>query len=92
MCSDRDWIKDTIAHRQPTAVPYNFLFCPPARITLEKHYATEDLANALDLPIRMQRCRSVKPLYASPEKFGLTAAYNLSVAEFANKPMNSIGS
>lgn len=67
---DRRWIRQTLEHRQPRAVPYNFLFSPPARARLEAHYGTCDLEAALELPIRIGGPRSIKPLYARPAEFG----------------------
>ena len=46
MQDDRAWIRDTLAHREPRAVPYNFMFSPPARACLEAHYGTSDLEAA----------------------------------------------
>ena len=43
MSHDRDWIKQTIAHKQPAGVPYNFTFTPPAQARAEEHYKTDDL-------------------------------------------------
>jgi uroporphyrinogen decarboxylase len=69
---DRSWIRDTLGHREPAAVPYNFMFSPPARARLEAHYGTSDLESALGLPLRMSGTRSPKPLYASPAEYGST--------------------
>ena len=59
-------------HRQPPAVPYNFMFSPPARARLEAHYGTADVEAALGLPLRIGGPKSIKPLYASPAEFGPT--------------------
>ena len=67
---DRQWIRDTLAHREPEAVPYNFMFSPPARACLESHYRTSDLEATLGMPIRINGTRSIKPLYATPAEFG----------------------
>ena len=72
MGGNRDWIVDTIAHRSNRAVPYNFMFSPPARAKLVEHYGTDNLEAALDLPIRMEAPASIKPLYASPDRYGET--------------------
>jgi uroporphyrinogen decarboxylase len=68
--NDRSWIVETVAHRRSAAVPYNFMFSPPAREALERRYATEDLEETLALPIRMNAPVSIKPLYADPAEFG----------------------
>jgi len=70
MCSNKDWIKQTIAHKKTSAVPYNFMFSPPAEKVLTRYYGRSDLAELLNLPIRMNAPRSIKPLYANPEEFG----------------------
>ena len=61
----RRWIRDTLAHRQPRAVPYNLSLSPSVRARLEDHYATSDVEQAMELPIRMNGSKSVKPLYAA---------------------------
>ena len=76
---DRQWILATLAHRQPPAVPYNFMFSPPARARLEAHYGTRDIESAIGLPIRMAGPRSVKPLYAPPAEFGPTVTDEFGV-------------
>ncbi len=72
MCKNRRWIEETLAHHDTGAVPYNFGFSPPALEVVRKHYGTEDIEDALDFPIRMTGCTSVKPLYAAPARFGQT--------------------
>jgi len=70
--NNKRWIEETLAHHQTDLVPYNFLFTPPARKLVENYYGTDDVATALDLPIRMIGLGTVKPLYASPEEYGET--------------------
>ncbi len=79
MNDDRQWILATLAHREPPAVPFNFMFSPPARARLEAHYGTRDLESALGLPIRMSGPRSVKPLYAAPSEFGASVTDEFGV-------------
>lgn len=79
MCTDRDWIKATIAHQQTPAVPYNLSLTPPARAALETHYHTDDVKEALHLPIRTSSCGSTKPFYASPAEFGETVTDEFGV-------------
>jgi uroporphyrinogen decarboxylase len=67
---DRTWIQDTLAHRPPRAVPYNFMFSPPARACLEAHCRTSDLETTLGMPLRFGGTKSIKPLYAPPAEFG----------------------
>jgi uroporphyrinogen decarboxylase len=79
MHDDRPWIAATLKHRQPGAVPYNFSFSPPARACLEAHYGTRDIEEAIGLPLRMGGPKSIKPLYAPPEKFGASVADEFGV-------------
>ena len=59
--NNREWIVDTLAHRKTGRVPYNFLFAPPALALAREHYG-DPVDAALDLPLRMTGCRSIKPL------------------------------
>lgn len=72
MSGNRDWILETLA-RRTAAVPYNFMFSPPARRKVEEHYGGGPIEDVLDLPIRMSGPVSIKPLYADPGEFGPTA-------------------
>ena len=72
MGTNKDWIKTTLAHKRTQAVPYNFTFTPPARLSLQKYYKQTNLEQALELPIRMSGPVSIKPLYAEPAKYGDT--------------------
>jgi uroporphyrinogen decarboxylase len=76
----RQWIRDALEHRQPSAVPYNFMFSPPARGRLEAHYGTSDVETALGMPLRIGGPKSIKPLYASPERFGASVMDEFGVA------------
>ncbi len=69
MGGNREWIVETLAHRETGRVPYNFLFAPPALELARKHYG-DPVDQALDLPVRMMGCKSIKPLYAPPGKYG----------------------
>ncbi len=71
MTTDKDWIQQTLEHRESHAVPYNFMFSPPAEKAAKTHYG-EDLEEALSLPIRMTGPKSVKPLYANPDEYAET--------------------
>ncbi len=79
MCRDRDWIKETVAHKQTDAVPYNATLSPPATAALQKHYGTDDVEEALGFPIRMSGCNSIRPLYASPAEYGRTTSDEFGV-------------
>jgi uroporphyrinogen decarboxylase len=68
----RSWILRTLSHHEPPAVPYNFMFSPPAQAALEDYYGTQELEETLGLPIRMSAPSSIKPLYADPGRFGDT--------------------
>lgn len=84
MHDDRQWIVATLEHRQTDAVPYNFMFSPPARARLEAHYGTGDLELALGLPLRFNGPTSVKPLYAEPDEFGPTISDEFGVTWSTN--------
>ena len=79
MRSDREWIERTLRHEETFAVPYNFMFSPPARRAAEAWYGA-DLEQRLALPVRMSGCTSVKPLYADPAQFGKTVVDEFGVA------------
>ena len=79
MGRNRDWIKATLAHEPGGPVPYNFLFCPTVAAAVKGHYGVDDLAEAIDLPMRMNSCTSIKPLYASPDEFGTTVTDEFGV-------------
>ena len=70
MRENRNCIKTALAHKRTQAVPYNFMFSPPAQLMLEEYYGHADLEQALELPIRMSAPVSIKPLYADPARFG----------------------
>lgn len=72
MADAKAWIRQTLAHEQPDAVPYNFMFSPPVQGMLERHYAPP-LEDVLDFPLRMTGAASIKPLYAPPAQFGTSA-------------------
>ena len=60
----------TLEHKEPSAVPYNFMFTPSIRQSLKKHYGQADIEQTLEFPIRMSAPVSIKPLYADPAEFG----------------------
>lgn len=72
MRGNREWIEETLAHHETGAVPYNFLFSPPALERVQKHYGTDSIQDALNFPVRMTGMTSIKPLYAAPARFGET--------------------
>ena len=76
---NRLWIEKTLAHEETGAVPYNFIFCPPARRLAEQHYGTRDLENRLDFPSRMNSPLKKRPLYATPEEYGETTTDEFGV-------------
>jgi len=69
---NQEWIRETLAHHDTGAVPYNFMFSPPALEVVRKHYGTDSVEHTLDFPIRMTGTTSVKPLYAAPAAYGDT--------------------
>jgi uroporphyrinogen decarboxylase len=76
--SDCDWLRRCLAHEETDAVPYNFMFSPPTERLAKQHYGP-DLAAGLALPMRMTAPRSIKPLYASPDRFGPTVSDEFGV-------------
>jgi uroporphyrinogen decarboxylase len=70
--TNREWITLAISHKETRSVPYNFLFSPKVFKALSDYYKTNDLEEAICLPIRMNGPRSIKPLYADPDSYGPT--------------------
>lgn len=67
--TDREWIERTVRHEESGAVPYNFMFSPPAERIAQERYG-DNLEDALALPMRMTAPWSCKPLYADPGEYG----------------------
>ena len=78
MADTKAWIRQTLRHEQPEAVPYNFMFSPPVQAALEEHYGNP-LDEVLDFPLRMTGPASIKPLYAPPSRFGDSAVDEFGV-------------
>lgn len=72
MSTNRDWIRQTLAHDEPEAVPYYFDFTPPAKETIETYYGAP-IEEHLQFPLRLKGLKTIKPLYADPDEFGETA-------------------
>jgi len=72
MQTNREWIEKTLRHEESDAVPYNFMFSPPALRRVEERYGGP-IEETISLPIRMGGPASIKPLYADPALFGPTA-------------------
>lgn len=68
--NDRAWIESVLGGDDGQAVPYNFMFTPPAIRILQEHYQCKDLAQALAMPMRSTGCKTIKPLYADPAEYG----------------------
>ena len=85
MRDDREWIRKTIAHQPTGAVPYNFGFTPQPQAALLKHFGAADIGEALELPMRKGGCNTIKPLYASPAKYGPTLADEFGVVWTTNE-------
>ena len=85
MLTNCEWILRTLAHDEPPAVPYNVSLSPPAKAALEAHYGTDDLAAALNLPIRMASVGTLKPLFASPAEYGPTITDEFGVVWSTNE-------
>ncbi len=81
---DKDWILNTLSHRESERVPFNFSFVPPVQRRLEEYYSTNDLEQTFGLPIRMSGPKSIKPLYAHPDDFGATATDEFGVVWATN--------
>ena len=84
MTAHRAWIQQTLEHRESDAVPYNFMFSPPAERAAREHYG-EDLEECLSLPLRMTGLKSIKPLYADPDEYGDTITDEFGVVWSTNK-------
>ena len=78
MADAKAWIRQTLEHEQPEAVPYNFMLSPPVQAALEKHYGNP-LEEVLGFPLRMTGPASIKPLYAHPAQFGDSAVDEFGV-------------
>ena len=78
MQPNRQWIERTLRHETCDAVPFNFMFSPPALRRAESHYGGNP-EERLGFPIRMNGPRSVKPLYADPQEFGDTLSDEFGV-------------
>ena len=72
MPNNRQWIEQTLAHRETARVPYNFPFSPAPQRKLEQHFRTDNLDHAIKNPVRMSGPKKKKPLYADPDQFGET--------------------
>ena len=84
MVSKKEWIQQALAHREDVAVPYNFMFSPPARQKVEQHYGGAPIEKVLGFPIRITAPTSIKPLYASPQEFGESVADEFGVVWSTN--------
>ena len=71
MQTNCQWIERTLRHESGGEIPYNFMLSPPAQQRAESHYGT-DLVNTINLPMRMNGPKAIKPLYADPKKYGPT--------------------
>jgi uroporphyrinogen decarboxylase len=69
MKTNCEWIQAVVRHQSGEAVPYNLMCSPPALRAAEEHYG-RPLDDAINLPLRMNGCKSIKPLYANPDEFG----------------------
>ena len=70
--TNKEWIKKVVSHQDIGKVPFNFMFSPPVEDLLREHYRCSDLEQTLDFPLRMNAPTSIKPLYASPDRYGDT--------------------
>lgn len=85
MIKNREWIQMTIAHQETGAVPYNFMFSPPAERRVLQYYGGDSIDDTLDLPIRMTAIGSIKPLYAEPAIYGDTITDEFGVVWSTNE-------
>ena len=69
--SPRELVYAALRHEETPTVPYNFMFSPPAEARLRERYDADDLQAALDIHLYLF-APAGKPLYASPDHFGLT--------------------
>lgn len=77
--TNKQWITRVLAGDHGLPVPYNLMLSPLPRRLLTQHYRTDGVEGHLDLPIRMTGPATIKPLYASPDEFGPTAADEFGV-------------
>lgn len=82
--NNREWIKDTLSHKENIGVPYNFYFSPVSLRSIEEYYG-EGIEDVLDLPLRSNGTVSIKPLYADPDVFGDFAPDEFGVKWSTNK-------
>lgn len=68
--NDKDWIYNTVSHKDTGRVPYHFDFTPPALKKMTEYYGSDDIENILSLPIRWGGTHTMKPLYADTETYG----------------------
>ncbi len=68
---NKEWVGKVLSHQSGLPVPYYFDFTPKAREKIIDLYG-ENFEDVLEYPIRMNGARSIKPLYASPAKYGET--------------------
>ena len=66
----KKWIMETISHKQTDKIPYHYDFTPPALLKLVNFYKSKEIEEILKLPIRWNSPKTIKPLYASPDKYG----------------------
>ena len=85
MLTNREWIKSTLTGNHGLAVPYNFMFSPPAVNRLEKHYQTSDIAKYLNMPISINVPNSIKVFFADPDIYGPTIKDEFGVTWSTNK-------
>ena len=71
--TNKEWIRKTISHQDIGKVPFNFMFSPPIEGLLRAHFHSDNLEETLDFPIRLFAPHTIKPLYASPDRYGETA-------------------
>ncbi len=83
--TNKEWIQRVIDRANDVPVPYQLPLSPVPRRMLEKHFATDDVEGTLDLPIRITGAGSIKPLYASPARFGPTATDEFGVVWTTNE-------
>ena len=69
--SPRELVRAALRHEETEAVPYNFMFTPPASKALADYYGDDDLQGWLNCHLHLYGPAG-KPLYAFPAKYGPT--------------------
>jgi uroporphyrinogen decarboxylase len=82
--SNKEWIRQTLDHKEFDYVPYNFIFMPVSAQQAIEVYGT-DLNEALDMPLRFYGPETKKPMFVDPDEFGPTITDEFGVTWSTSK-------